>query len=317
VQSPKCGNGNRPLDKAGAIRWLGLLLEGVGLEAWRAAGARPDRPPPPTLAELFAEIRHSPPAGLPRLALLDVAPVSGAASFPLKGPEDSAPAPTPPPPPASHKGSDPSPFYGPFVSSSLPEESFSPSSTPLPASGADCVRAGTVLFDVETIRSAAEVGGWNRAHRMGIAVAVALHLEEGRFETYLEPDVPRLVAALKRAALVIGFNSKRFDYAVLSGYTGEDYGRTLPSLDLLEVLYRQLGFRVGLGHLALETLGRGKSADGLQSLEWVKQGRLDLVEAYCRQDVEVLRDVYLFGRREGYVLISNKQAGRVRVPVDW
>jgi len=174
-----------------------------------------------------------------------------------------------------------------------------------------------VLFDLETLRSAEEVGGWNRAHRMGIALGVVLHLEEGRFETYREERVGELVADLKGADLVVGFNSRRFDYAVLSGYTGEDYGRTLPTLDLLETLHGVLGFRVGLNHLAQETLGRGKSADGLQSLEWVKQGRFDLIEDYCRQDVEVLRDVYLFGRREGYVLIRSRGADRVRVPVDW
>jgi len=174
----------------------------------------------------------------------------------------------------------------------------------------------TVLFDVETRRSADEVGGWSKAHRMGIAVAVALHLEEGRFETFLEPDVPRLVAALKGAGLVVGYNSRRFDYAVLSGYTGEDYAKTLPTLDLLESLHARLRFRVGLGHVARETLGVDKSADGLVSLEWVRQGRLDLVEDYCRRDVELLRDVYLHGRREGHVVVATK-AGRIRVEVDW
>jgi DEAD/DEAH box helicase domain-containing protein len=174
-----------------------------------------------------------------------------------------------------------------------------------------------VLFDIETLRSAEEVGGWHRAHRMGVALAVALELEAGRFSTYLEADVPRLVALLKGAHLVVGFNSHRFDFAVLSGYTGEDYRRTLPSLDLLESLHSRLRYRVGLGHVARETLGAEKSADGLQSLEWVREGRLDLVENYCRHDVELLRDVYLFGRREGYVVVADRAAGRVRVPVDW
>jgi len=173
-----------------------------------------------------------------------------------------------------------------------------------------------VLFDVETMRSADEVGGWNKAHRMGVALAVALHLESGEFSVYREPEVPALIAALKGAGLVIGYNSLRFDYAVLSGYTGEDYARTLPSLDLLESLRGKLGFRVGLDHVARETLGRGKSGDGLQSLEWVKQGRYDLIEAYCRQDVELLRDVYLFGRRERHVVVSTR-GGRIRVEVDW
>lgn len=175
----------------------------------------------------------------------------------------------------------------------------------------------TVLFDVETLRSAEEVGGWGKAHRMGIAVAVALRLEEGRFETFREPGVPDLVALLKSADLVVGFNSRRFDYAVLSGYTGEDYARTLPTLDLLETISARLGYRVGLGHVARETLGADKTADGLQSLEWVRAGRLDLVEEYCRRDVELLRDVYLFGRREGHVLVADRAAGRLRVAVDW
>jgi DEAD/DEAH box helicase domain-containing protein len=176
---------------------------------------------------------------------------------------------------------------------------------------------GTVLFDVETLRSAAEVGGWHRAYRMGIAVAVVCRLEEGTFEVYREADVPRLVGALKGAARVVGFNSRRFDYAVISGYTGEDYGRSLPTLDLLESLRERLRYRVGLGHVARETLGVDKSADGLRSLEWVRAGRLDLVEQYCLKDVEILRDLYLFGRREGYVVIADRAAGRVRVRVDW
>jgi DEAD/DEAH box helicase domain-containing protein len=177
----------------------------------------------------------------------------------------------------------------------------------------------TVLFDVETLRSAADVGGWHRAYRMGVAVVVALHLEEGRLETYYESDVTRFVAEMKGCDRVVGYNSRRFDYAVLSGYTGEDYSRTLSAstLDLLESLRGKLRFRVGLDHVARETVGRGKSGDGLQSLEWVKQGKLDLVAAYCRDDVELMRDVYLYGRREGYVLVASKSAGRIRVPVDW
>jgi DEAD/DEAH box helicase domain-containing protein len=174
-----------------------------------------------------------------------------------------------------------------------------------------------VLFDLETMRSAADVGGWGNAHRMGVAMAVLWHLEEQRFETFRERDVDTLIERLRAARLVIGYNVRRFDYRVLAGYTGADYNRLVPTLDLLEEVHRALGFRIRLNDLALATLGSGKSADGLQSLAWVKQGRLDLVEAYCRKDVEVLRDVYLFGRREGYVLWRDRQERRLRLPVKW
>jgi DEAD/DEAH box helicase domain-containing protein len=176
----------------------------------------------------------------------------------------------------------------------------------------------TVLFDIETLRSAADVGGWGYAHRMGVAIGVVCHLEEGRFEVFPETGVRALIDALKSATLVIGFNIRRFDYKVLSGYTGEDYSRTLPTLDLLEDVHSRLGFRVGMGHLAMETLGCGKSADGLQSLEWVRQGRLDLVEQYCVRDVEILRDLYLHGRREGFLFYRDKKRDlRFKLRVEW
>jgi len=177
---------------------------------------------------------------------------------------------------------------------------------------------GTVVFDLETLRSAADVGGWGNAHRMGVAVGVAWHLERGRVAVFGEDGVGGLVATLAAADLVVGFNVKRFDYRVLAGYTGVDHAAELPTLDLLEEVHRRIGFRVGLGHLALETLGQGKSADGLQSLAWVRQGRLDLVEAYCRRDVEVLRDLYLHGRREGFVCYRDRaRDARLKIRVAW
>jgi DEAD/DEAH box helicase domain-containing protein len=309
IQSPKCGNGNRPLHKAGAVRSLRLLL---GLEEAVVPIVAPEltltpQPPlPPPLAP-------SPGEGEPeRLEVLfrGVPPSPGeggggageggqggegpgvqAGSGDLDLPEREAG-------PWSEPGPEPQRFKrAPFVSEGLPR---------------------TVLFDLETLRSAAEVGGWHKAHRMGIATGVVCWLEEGRFEVFPESAVHALSDALRAATLVIGFNIRRFDYKVLSGYTGMDYARLLPTLDLLEDVYARAGRRIGMGHLAQETLGTDKSADGLQSLEWVRQGRLDLVEAYCRKDVEILRDLYLYGRREGCLFFRDRRRdARIKLCVDW
>ena len=175
----------------------------------------------------------------------------------------------------------------------------------------------TVLFDVETKRSAEEVGGWHRLHRLGVALAVTCSMERGTFRVFREEHVRELVETLRTADVVIGFNVVGFDYPVLSGYTGEDYRQLLPTLDLFEQIRDIVGERVGLDRLARETLGAGKSGDGMASLAWYREGRFDLIEEYCRRDVELLRDLYLFGRREGYVLFRDDQDRVMRVPVDW
>ncbi|HET9480746.1 MAG TPA: Zn-binding domain-containing protein, partial [Candidatus Polarisedimenticolia bacterium] len=177
--------------------------------------------------------------------------------------------------------------------------------------------AGRLLFlDVETQRSAEEVGGWDRIDRMGLALAVVFDESDGAFRTYFEADVDRLIIDLLSADRVVGFNIKRFDYTVLRGYRDAAFHR-IPTCDMLEVIHQRLGFRLKLGHLAETTLGEGKSADGLQSLRWYREGRLDLIEEYCRKDVDVTRRLYHFGRERGYLLYRDREQRSVRVPVEW
>jgi DEAD/DEAH box helicase domain-containing protein len=364
VQSPKCGNGNRPLDKAGAARSLRLLL---GDEApavpWTEL-------PPISLAaggmaqqtrgsKLLERTQSSGPDGASSSPMKRSVPPPGAGEGWSRG-EDrrgagpvqeeavfaegaapllSSPRSQPPPPrgeepfasPAVAQGEGYSPHSEGAESASSPVLTVEPAGQAedlegwedllLPRGASARLRVSatrTVLFDLETLRSAADVGGWQNAHRMGVAIGVACFLEEGRFEVYREPQVRALVEELRRATTVVGFNIRRFDYKVLSGYTGEDHGRNLPTLDLLESIVQRLGFRLGMGHLAQETLGFPKSADGLQSLAWVREGRLDLVEQYCRKDVEILRDLYLHGRREGCLFYRDKKRDvRLKFCVDW
>jgi len=38
---------------------------------------------------------------------------------------------------------------------------------------------------------------------------------------------------------------------------------------------------------------------------------------YCRMDVEITRDLYLFGLKNRYLLFRNKAGERLRIPVYW
>ncbi len=171
------------------------------------------------------------------------------------------------------------------------------------------------VFDLETQRSASEVGGWHLAHRMKISCGVVYDSGDDTYTVYHECDIPELIEHLRQLDLVVGFNSKRFDYRVLSGYSDFPFER-LPSLDLLEKIHKQLGFRLSLNHLAEQTLQVEKTGSGLDALRWWRQGRIDKIIEYCRMDVKITRDLFLFARDEGYLIYRRKSGDRLRVPID-
>jgi len=174
-----------------------------------------------------------------------------------------------------------------------------------------------VYFDLETRMLAAEVGGWHNTHLMRVSVAVVWDSRRKEFLDFTEDRVDDLLDLLFRADLVVGFNVKRFDYGVLSAYSARDLS-ALKSFDMLEDVHRRLGFRLGLDHLARETLGRGKSGEGVQAVEWFRKGDMERLTAYCRDDVAVTRDLFLFGLEHGHLVYRRKgEDRRVRLRVDW
>lgn len=170
------------------------------------------------------------------------------------------------------------------------------------------------VLDIETQRSAQEVGGWHRADLMLVSCAVLYDSMTDTYFEFLENQIPDLIAHMSTCDAVIGFNIKRFDYKVLSGYSDFDF-HSIHTIDLLEKVHERLGYRLSLDHLATETLDVKKSADGLQALRWWKQGRIREIIDYCKIDVEITKDLFLFGRDNGFLLFKNKAGSRVRVPV--
>lgn len=171
------------------------------------------------------------------------------------------------------------------------------------------------VWDLETKYSAKEVGGWHRAEKMGICMLVVYDSLLDDYKAYEEKDIDQAVAHLLSLDLVVGFNNKRFDNRVLSAYTNHDLSR-LPSLDLLEEVHTFLGYRLSLANLASTSLGHAKSADGLQSLIWYRQGKMDLIRDYCKKDVEITGELFLFALQNGYLLFTNKAKQAVHLPLN-
>jgi DEAD/DEAH box helicase domain-containing protein len=174
-----------------------------------------------------------------------------------------------------------------------------------------------IYFDLETKKLAQDVGGWRNVHLMGVSVAVIYDSLEKCYKCYTEEKIADLLDHLKKADLIVGFNIKSFDYTVLSAYAGRKI-KDLPTFDILEDVFKRLGFRLGLDHLATETIGAGKSADGLQAVEWFRQGEMEKLTEYCKQDVAATRDLFLHGVNNGHLIYRTKtDKTRVRLLVNW
>jgi DEAD/DEAH box helicase domain-containing protein len=175
-----------------------------------------------------------------------------------------------------------------------------------------------VYFDLESQKLFEDVGGRD-ATRLLLACGVTWSTERNDFAVYWEKDALALIAELKAADRVVGFNIINFDYEVLKPYAPTVNFRSIRSLDMLQDVYRTLGFRLSLSSIAKATLGVPKSADGVQSVIWYRNGELDKVAEYCKSDVDITRRVYEFGRDNGFVHFYSKYSTQTkrRCPVHW
>ncbi len=173
-----------------------------------------------------------------------------------------------------------------------------------------------IFFDLETQKSIQEVGGRENLRLLRLSVAVTFSTATNEYKSYLEKDAAALVADLIAADRVIGFNLLNFDYPVLKAYTTNRLS-DLKTLDLLDDIYNKLGFRLGLDALASATLGANKSADGLQAIQWFREGKFEQLVAYCRDDVAITKKLYEAGRDNGFVSYVDRDGRKKKINVAW
>ena len=174
-----------------------------------------------------------------------------------------------------------------------------------------------VYFDVETQKSAEEVGGWHNIRDMRMSVGVTYSTARGGYRIYDEREINCLMEELRRADLVVGFNHLRFDYEVLSGYNPFFDPTQIPTLDLMVDLQKILQHRISLDAIATATLGVEKTSEGLQAIKWFKEGKLMEIAEYCCYDVKITRLVHEFGISNRQLFYKNKMGQTATVCVAW
>lgn len=174
-----------------------------------------------------------------------------------------------------------------------------------------------VYFDLETRRSANDVGGWDRKADMGMSVGVTFSTARNGYVIYDESTVQELIDELCSADLVVGFNHVSFDYEVLMGYTILDLPHRTRNLDLMVDLEQTLQHRPKLDAVAGETLGESKTAVGTDAIKWWQEGRIMDIAEYCCFDVKVTKLVHEYGAKHGLVKYRNRFNQSIEIPVGW
>jgi len=178
------------------------------------------------------------------------------------------------------------------------------------------VTKNIVYFDLETQKSAEDVGGWDKIREMRMSIGVTYSTARQEYRIYGEKQVDDLVTDLQRADLVIGFNNLRFDYEVLHYYTVLDL-RQIPTLDVLVELQKTLQHRLSLDSVASATLGVEKTAEGMQAIRWYREGRLMDIAEYCCYDVKITRMVHEYGVAHRQLHYKDRFGKKLTVPVLW
>lgn len=174
-----------------------------------------------------------------------------------------------------------------------------------------------VVIDIETKKAFSDVGGRHKMHELGISFVGLYSFSQDKYFGFFEKDFPVLEKILaKDKPVIIGYNTLGFDNPILDYYLKGIEIKKMPQLDIMKEVYDVLGFRLKLDSLAQATLGEGKSADGLQAIQFYRSGRYKELAQYCLQDVKITKEIYEYGARQDKVLYHG--AGELReAPVSW
>ncbi len=170
-----------------------------------------------------------------------------------------------------------------------------------------------IVLDIETANSFADVGKYDPA-LLKVSLVGVYSYDTDTYDSFLEPELPKLWRLLESADRIIGYNILGFDFPVLNTYYPGDLIK-FPSLDIMAEIEKQIGFRVKLDDVAHASLGVGKSGNGLQAIEFFRRGEIDKLRAYCLQDVKVTKEVYEYGLKNDHVKYNDRIGKQVAVPV--
>ncbi len=160
-----------------------------------------------------------------------------------------------------------------------------------------------IVFDLETQNIFSDIESNNPAD-LDISVACAYDSGTDTYTVVAHDELQKLWPIFEEAEVLVGYNSNHFDIPLLNKYYPGDLTQ-IKSIDLLEDIRVSLGKRIRLDSVAQATLGAKKSGNGLQAVKWWREGDIESIKKYCKQDVKVTKEIFEFALENKKILYKD------------
>lgn len=147
-----------------------------------------------------------------------------------------------------------------------------------------------ITFDLETKNFFQDVGS-NDPTDLDISVLCIHDSKTDQYSSFLEADLNKLWPILEQADMLITWNGEHFDIPILNKYYPGDLTK-IKSLDLMKEVQKTLGRRLKLDSVGEATLGRNKTGNGADAVNWWRSGEIDKIIYYCTEDVKLTKELY-------------------------
>jgi DEAD/DEAH box helicase domain-containing protein len=165
-----------------------------------------------------------------------------------------------------------------------------------------------ITFDIETKNIFDDVGS-NDPTDLDISVVCIHDTLDDQYKSFLETQFRDLWPILEQADILVTWNGDHFDIPLLNKYYPGDLSK-IKSIDLMREMQQVLGRRLKLDTVAGATLGVAKSGNGLDAIQWWKDGEIDKIIKYCIDDVRLTKELYEYAIEKGF--LKYRDVGAVR-----
>lgn len=154
-----------------------------------------------------------------------------------------------------------------------------------------------IVFDIETSNMFQDVGKADPL-LLDLSVVCIYDSETNEYGSYTQEELVNLWPIIEKADMLIGYNSDHFDIPLLNKYYPGDLTK-IKSLDLLKEIKNSLGRRLKLDSVAEGTLNKKKIGTGFDAIIWWKNGEINKVKEYCKEDVKITKELYEYALKNG------------------